>query len=162
MIKIYKIISSNTDSVYVGSTKQRWLCDRFSTHNVQYRRYCKGIDKLWVSSFDILKYEDCKIELIEETEEPNKEAYWIKELNAINIKKLDKGKNGCPIKKKIYIETHKEERRLYLKEYRAKNKEILNIKQNIKKQCPHCEKMISSTNLKRHITTQHSPTNSPF
>ena len=30
--KIYKIISSYTDKIYVGSTTEKRLCDRFSGH----------------------------------------------------------------------------------------------------------------------------------
>ena len=157
MIKIYKIVSENTNDVYVGSTTQRWVCDRFSTHNVQYRRYCKGLDKLWVSSFDVLKHGDCSIIVIEETDDKEKEKFWIKELNAINKKKLCFGKNGDPQKRKEYTSTpeYKERRKKYMIEYRKKNLDKIKKNQNEKVQCPHCEKMYSKNNLKRHIKLKH-------
>ena len=127
MVKIYKIISENTDLVYVGSTKQRWLCDRFSSHNVQFRRFNKGIDKLWVSSFKVLEHGNCKCVLIEETDLPNREQYWIKELNACNEKKLGLGKAGCPIKRKEYSLKNKERKKAYLKQYREKKKLLKSI-----------------------------------
>ena len=114
MVKIYKIISENTDLVYVGSTKQRWLCDRFSSHNVQFRRFNKGIDKLWVSSFKVLEHGNCKCVLIEETDLPNREQYWIKELNACN-------------KRKEYSLKNKERKKAYLKQYREKKKLLKSI-----------------------------------
>ena len=156
MSKIYKIISANTDLVYVGTTNQRWLCDRFSTHNVQYRRYKKGLDKLWVSSFKVLEHGDCECILIEETEEPNREQFWIKELNACNSKKLGLGKSGCPIKKKEWTENNKEHIKQYQDKYREENRQEIRNQQNKKKECRFCNKLISGTNLKRHIREIHS------
>ena len=58
-------------------------------------------------------------------------------------------------KKKEYAETHKEEIKKYQDNYREENREKLKIEQNKKVSCPTCNKMISKTNLKRHIITQH-------
>jgi len=154
MIKIYKITSENSNDCYVGSTTQRWVCDRFSTHNTQYRRYCKGLDKLWVSSFEILKHGDCKITVLEETDDKSRECFWIENLKAVNTKKLKFGKKGNPEKKKEYGKTQKVKD--YQKQYRETKREELNKKQNEKIKCPHCEKMYGKTNLKRHIQRKHS------
>ena len=61
--KIYKITSpSNPDLVYIGSTTQS-LKIRFSQHKSMFKRYKKG--KVgYVTSFKIIEYSDCKIELI--------------------------------------------------------------------------------------------------
>jgi len=152
---IYKIVSENTDLVYVGNTTQKYLSNRFSTHNVQYRRYIKGLTKLWVSSFKVLEHGNCKCEMIEQTDDSSREMFWIKELNACNTKKLGLGKSGCPIKKKEWAEKNKEHLKEYKKTYREKNRQKLRDNQKTKKKCPHCNKMISGTNLKRHIKSIH-------
>ncbi len=158
MIKIYKIVSENYEGCYVGSTKQKWLCDRFSCHNVGYRRYCSNKSKLWVSSYDILKYGDCKIELIEETEDKSREAYWIKELKSINTKKLCFGRKGDPekIKKRMEDPERIKNKKEYLQKYRELNRDKINKQQNEKIECPICSKSYSKTNLKRHINTKHN------
>jgi hypothetical protein len=62
--KIYKIISSQTPNVYIGSTCEPKLCRRMTGHRRQYG-YWKKNNKRYYSSFEILKYDDAKIILIE-------------------------------------------------------------------------------------------------
>ena len=64
MGKIYKITSSKTDNVYIGSTIQT-LNDRFLKHKSNYKLY-QNNKYANVSSNEILKHGDAKIELIEE------------------------------------------------------------------------------------------------
>ena len=62
--KIYKLTSSQTDKVYIGST----ICplkERFRLHKKDYKRWLKGQHNK-ITSYDLLKYDDCKIELIKE------------------------------------------------------------------------------------------------
>ena len=61
---IYMISSPFTDKIYVGSTT-KLVEDRFSAHINKYNRYCKGLDK-YVSSFDILDYDEYGVECLEE------------------------------------------------------------------------------------------------
>ena len=61
---IYKIVSSESPSIYIGSTKLD-VNKRFSVHKMQYKNYLKQ-NQAYISSFDILKYPDSKIEIIEE------------------------------------------------------------------------------------------------
>lgn len=61
--KIYKIISANTQYVYIGSTCQP-LSQRMSGHRASYRQHFDGSGR-YLSSFEILKYPDAKIILIE-------------------------------------------------------------------------------------------------
>ena len=92
--KIYKITSSRTNKVYVGSTT-RELKDRFREHKNDYKRYLN--DKFhFISSFEIMIFQDCKIELIEncstKNELQNREDYWIKKeksVNKFNSRKFD-------------------------------------------------------------------------
>lgn len=62
--KIYKITSQNTDDVYIGSTC-RVLDDRFRNHKNDYSRWVKNNECKYLISYEILKYADAKITLIE-------------------------------------------------------------------------------------------------
>jgi len=61
--KIYKIVSKQTNMIYIGSTIQT-LEDRFSVHKCKYADYLKS-NNADSTSVKMLKYEDCEIELIE-------------------------------------------------------------------------------------------------
>jgi len=82
MIKIYKIVSPNTDLVYVGKTELR-LCDRMKVHKwtAKNTRNC--------SSKVIFDCGETSIELIEETDDVKRERFWISKLNSCNERKLD-------------------------------------------------------------------------
>jgi hypothetical protein len=124
--KIYKLWSNQTDLIYIGSTCNP-LSKRFYFH--------KNTNK-YITSAELVKYEDCKIELIEnypcETKEElnAREGYWIRKENCVNKKISGRSK-------KEYREETKEQRKKYLeekkehisnvnKEYREKNKDKLN------------------------------------
>jgi hypothetical protein len=62
-INFYKITSTNTDKVYVGSTEKD-INARLNQHDQDYKRYQDGIFS-YVTSFEILECKDYKIELIE-------------------------------------------------------------------------------------------------
>lgn len=63
---IYAIRSPSTPKYYIGSTTLN-LKNRFSVHKYQYRQYL--LNKFnYITSFEVLKYDDCYIELIEEYE----------------------------------------------------------------------------------------------
>ena len=60
--KIYKLTSKNTEDVYIGSTIQL-LCDRKAKHKYDYKRYLRN-ECNYTKAFEIIKYDDCIIELI--------------------------------------------------------------------------------------------------
>lgn len=62
--QIYTIRSHQTDDIYIGSTTQL-LCRRFSDHKNNYKRYLAGKYNKVVTSYKIVKYDDCYIELLE-------------------------------------------------------------------------------------------------
>lgn len=88
--KIYAIRSHQTDRVYVGSTTQT-LAKRFYEHKNAYQAYINN-QKIYVSSFEMFKYDDCYIELIrkypcESREElTREEGKTIREMNCVNKK----------------------------------------------------------------------------
>ena len=152
---IYKLTDNTNNVVYVGSSKQT-LQLRLSNHIRLYRQYIKGGSiKGYTASFDILKNNDYKMELIEEAEDYKiREQYWIETLeciNKINAKTddkkykaewyadnrerlIEKGKqyredNPDKVKQyqKKYREKNKEKNRLYLAEWRKKSKNSSNL-----------------------------------
>lgn len=108
--KIYKIVSNQTEDIYIGSTVQA-LSARLSSHRAKYKKYKQG-NTYYTSSFIILEYDDAKIYLIEEYPCDNKEQLLAREGDY--IKKLD-----C-VNKRIAGRG--------IKQYQQDNKEILNEK----------------------------------
>lgn len=86
--KIYKISSPSTVNVYIGSTCKT-LNERLSQHKCDYKRYKNG-KYHYVTSFEIVKFDDCVINLIEEIKTNSldlidQETYHINnETNAVN------------------------------------------------------------------------------
>jgi hypothetical protein len=62
--KIYKLTSSYTDKVYIGSTINS-LNNRFSVHKCDYKSWLKS-QRNKITSYDLLQFADVKIELIKE------------------------------------------------------------------------------------------------
>lgn len=132
--KIYRIYSpSNPDAgEYIGASVQS-LSSRMCKHRDHYQRYLAGtFHKL--SSFDILKYDDARIELVEECPCENKEQLSKKEgeyirggSNIVNMVIPGRTKQEHYydfqvknlLKSSKYYESHKTERR----EYYLKNRE---------------------------------------
>ena len=87
--KIYKIVSDQTDDIYIGSTCQKLLSMRLAGHKLSYARWLGGKHN-YISSFEILKYDDCKIILIEsypcndKNELLSRERYWVENTKCIN------------------------------------------------------------------------------
>lgn len=146
--KIYKIISDLSDECYIGSTTAPRLCTRMSGHRSDYNRWLNN-NKNYLTIFKLFfenNMNTCKIILLEKWPCSSKEqleareTYWIKKtLNCVNKINPYLSKEEKMIKYynhyKIYNETHKKNRKNrkqknynYLKEYRKKNKDILNAK----------------------------------
>ena len=62
--RIYKIVSSECDGCYIGSTTQQ-LNMRLNMHKNDYRRYLTG-KPIYITSFEVIKFADASIELIHE------------------------------------------------------------------------------------------------
>ena len=65
-MSIYKIVSDKTDRIYIGSTVKS-LEERLDEHENDYENWINtGFQNGYISSFEILKYGDYKIVLVEE------------------------------------------------------------------------------------------------
>jgi len=62
--KIYKIVSSYTDMIYIGSTTKKYLSQRMDTHRQDLIKWMNN-KRNFVSSYPILLYEDARIVLLE-------------------------------------------------------------------------------------------------
>ena len=71
--KIYTIRSHQTDKYYIGSTMVKTLAQRLGGHTAKYKRYLRGNRDDSITSFEILKYDDYYIELLENYPCSNKE-----------------------------------------------------------------------------------------
>ena len=125
--KIYKITSPQSDKYYIGST-QSTLDERFGTHLSHYKsgeRFC--------TSIQLLQYDDCKIELIENypcdnvNELRRREGIiQLENIDMIVNKRIagrtdaeyrDSHKEEIKKTNKEYADLHKDEIKKYIKEY---------------------------------------------
>lgn len=120
--KIYIIRSHLTDDVYYGSTTQKYLSSRFANHKANYKSYLNQKFR-YITSFEIIKYEDCYIELVEEINFETKdelkarEGHYIRNNNCIN--KHIPNRTG-----KEYKKDNKDKIKEQQKEYRDNNKDL--------------------------------------
>ncbi len=131
--RVYKIITAQSNEVYIGSTFNK-LKHRFHCHKNDYRRW-KSEGARWCSSYELFeKYgiENCKMMLIKEYEVIDRnhlsvyETLWIKKLKSINEVEPSGG-----LLKKQYQKKYREENKDKIKKYYEENKE--KIKEHSKK-----------------------------
>ncbi|ARF11755.1 hypothetical protein Klosneuvirus_2_191 [Klosneuvirus KNV1] len=81
--KIYKIMSCQTEKVYIGSTCVSKLIDRLKQHQSKYKKY-KLNSESFTASFEVVQYEDCEIILLENYSCNNKKELLIREQDWID------------------------------------------------------------------------------
>jgi len=161
--KIYKITSDQTDQIYIGSSVQT-LKRRFADHKSSYKNYNGN---KYMTSFEILKYENCQIELLEEfpcnnrTELHRKEGEWQKKLNCVN-KYIsgrtdaeycqDNKKNKNKYNKKYYQENQEKIKKNNTKYYQE-NQEDVKQRQYEKEDCEICGATLAHNGMLRHKKT---------
>jgi hypothetical protein len=148
--KIYAIKSNQTELIYIGSTIKE-LDIRFSEHKSDYKRYINGKTH-FVSSFEILQYEDVYIELIEDYTCNNKTE--LKRREGIIIQ--EKLKQNICVNKYIagrihteYLKEHREQKKEHYKEYREQHKEQIKEYKKQKFTCE-CGSIIGIDRRARH------------
>lgn len=131
--KIYKIeptIDHDEGDIYIGSTAQKYLCQRMTQHRNNYNRWKKGLSGRSMSYCLFEKYgvENCAIHLLENVNALNsdelssREVYYIKMVKCIN--------KCIPLRTKVeYYQDNKENFHVSYNQYYAENKEkILNTR----------------------------------
>lgn len=153
--KIYKIVSNYTDDVYIGSTVDT-LSSRLSKHKYDFKRHMDGKTK-YITSFELLKYTEYRIELVELYPCSNKKAlesregYYIE--NTPNV--VNKQVNGRTKKEtnKAYYEINKEKVNEKHKQYYQSNKDKLS--KHASEQIPcECGINVSRRNISTHRKTK--------
>ena len=160
--RIYKITSNETDYIYIGSTTQQFDV-RFQKHKVDYKRHSNNKFP-YMSSFEIVKYTDAKIELIHEGlfegrgDLENYERDTIRTSpSCVNIYKkqtdeeikenkkiyYEQNKDKIKEKDKLYYEQNKE----HYKQYREQNIE----KARYKYVCEICKGKFTHQNKSHHL-----------
>jgi hypothetical protein len=125
--KIYTLRSPQTELFYIGSTCSP-LHKRLYEHKGDYKRHLE--DKFnYLSSFEITKYPDCFVELLESfpCQDRNELRKREGELIRLHRKSTVNYRVECRTDKE-YREDTKEERKEYEKQYREKNKDKLEEK----------------------------------
>ena len=144
--RVYKITTEKGGLVYIGSTIQT-LGERLTKHKTARRRWLAG-KQHYCASFQVLEFDDAKMELIEELEVADKdelrqrEGHYHRTMECVN--KLIAGRS-----QKQYRAEHKEEMNAYSIKYRDEHKEHLNAKHN----CD-CGGIYSTIHKSRHIKTK--------
>lgn len=124
--KIYKITCDDNDLVYYGSTTRK-LNHRLANHKINYKRFLDG-KRHNMTSFDIVKYDSCKIELVEDYPCNDKhdlavrERYYIENNECCN-KQIPSRTRAEYMRMYRLIEGNKEKIRLQDKKCKEKNKE---------------------------------------
>ena len=164
VICVYKIICLNSEIhwSYVGSTKnyhKRKLSHKTDCYNKKSNNYNKK------AYFFIRKnggFDNFQFEIIEEFQKYDKlklherELYYIDKtwnINSNQRRPCTKDDNRLTRKSEYAKKHHENNREKILqkqKEYREKNKEIFNFKRNVKINCIFCNKLSSTSNMKRH------------
>jgi len=176
--KIYSIRSYSTDKFYIGSTIQP-LHKRLYHHKKDYVRFSINNKYHYVSSFEIIKLDDCYIELLEEYKCENKnqlnrrEGEMIRKYKDMCVNKYIAGrtdkeyssdnKEKINLNSKVYYETFKDKvnsrNSLYYQrnkekyqKFRDDNKEKQKLLKQITCVCE-CKKLIRLYNKPRHEKT---------
>lgn len=89
--KVYKIYSAQAEECYVGSSAQKHLSTRFAQHKNSYKKWSADPEnEKFVSVYDLLKFGDCVIEILEVSpctcreELLKKEREWFDKLPCVN------------------------------------------------------------------------------
>ena len=131
--KIYKLVSDRINDIYYGSTIEPYLANRLSGHRQCFRRWMNG-KGTYISSYEIVKFDDCKIILVErfpcntKDELRSREQYYIDNNECINKQKAYTGLSKKEYEKQYY-ENNKEKIVENKKEYRENNKEKIQQQQ---------------------------------
>lgn len=152
--KIYKIISENTEKIYIGSTVKKLSC-RFSDHKRN------PLHKISCASNIIIECGEARIELIEEYPCESKkdlllrEQYWMDHFSDLCV-----NKQRAIVDKKLANKEWRENNKEYLKEkykdyYQLHKGETL--KRNRERiECDLCGKNIAYSTLKTHMDNIHN------
>ena len=155
--KIYKLISNQTDDIYIGSTTQS-LATRKSEHKSDYKRFLNGT-KPYMTSYELVKYDNIEIILIDycvcnnKDELRKKEQEFIDSLKCVNkhyaFGKKDQTENNRRLNRERYIRKREE---ILEKDriYKMNNKEKISERTKVLMTCE-CGATFRKDGRNRHL-----------
>ena len=158
--KIYKIISDNTNMIYIGSSYEPRLSRRLARHKMNYNDWLKDNNKTYITSYEILKLDNYSIVLLENYSCNNRdelrarERYYIELYKNICVNKVIpyRTENEHLKVNKEYRDKNKEQIKIQRKQYRDNNIEKIREKKLLKMTCE-CGLEINKNHRTRHIKT---------
>jgi hypothetical protein len=135
--KIYKLVSPNTNKIYIGSTCKKYLCQRMADHNTRFKKWNLNNDnENYYSSFEIMKCGQVQIILLESVNCNSKDELLKKEREHID-KNIDN-----IINKNLPTRTNKQYYRDNIVSIKEKKNKIINCE---------CGKNYTQTNKAKHL-----------
>ena len=144
--KVYSIRSHQTDAVYIGATVSL-LSKRLAGHKQGFTRWKNGKQN-YTSSYEILRYDDAYIELVETVRCNNKMELSRRAGGIIRSTENCVNKRVAGRTKKEYYQENKDQILKYNKEYRLDNTE--QIKQQKKEYYQDNKEQIKRTTKEYH------------
>ena len=110
----------------------------------------------WCSSYGLLLLGDCTIELIEQTEDNQRERYWIQHIDCVNQQRMDpvanrKQKNA---RDRAYGAANQERGRARDREWHAVNREQKNANSRERIICNLCGTESARGDIRKHQKSQ--------
>ena len=139
--RIYRLVSSECEGVYIGSTTLQ-LKARFCVHKCHYKMYVAGHHH-YLTSYDILKFADAKIELVHEGVFDGR-----KDLEAFEGEIIRTTPNAV---NKVIVGRSKKESRT---QYCEANREAIRARQNTKCTCDVCGGKFTNANKAQHVKSK--------
>jgi hypothetical protein len=148
---VYKIESSKTDNIYIGSTNNKF---RYCEHTSKYKRGCLCESSKYL--FD-LGIEFCSFHILEEfecetyDEQLEKEQYYLDKYKDVIINKQRAKRH--PDARNLDYQRYKEKKREY--QNKPVNKERFKLREKERQliyiHCKVCDKQVKKRNMCRHI-----------
>ena len=152
--RIYKLVSSECDGVYIGSTTLQ-LNTRWSTHKCHYKNYVAG-KYHYLTSFEIMKFADAKIELVHEGVFDGRRD--LEKFEGETMRTTPNAVNKIVVGRSIkeYYQDNKEALQQKQRQYGEANREAIRARQNTKCTCDVCGGKFTNAGKKQHLrTTKH-------
>ena len=125
--KIYALKSSQTDKIYIGSTTRK-LKTRFNEHCSHHKRFLNNQEKYKTTSENILRYDDCYIELIKEVCCSKRQLLILEGdeilLNKNCVNKVISGNMAKFETKTLYAKDYYENHKEQILEHSSQNKDV--------------------------------------
>jgi hypothetical protein len=155
--KVYRVVSQYAGLTYIGSTHEKYLCQRMGHHRYQFKKWNNKVKgQNYCSSFEILKYPDAEIILLQSypecksSDEKRKyEQEWIDNTECVNKHKAFRSKEEHKEYNKNYSTQYRHNHQDDIQKYREENRDIIRQQQNIPNKCS-CGGKYTNANKAKH------------